>query len=365
MIIGGWRALRQYDIKLLLAYGTVSQLGFLIGHVRPRHPGGGAGRRRACSSRTPCSSRRCSWSSASSTTSTGTRDLRKLSGVGRAAAGASPGRPCWPPRRWPAVPPLLGFTAKEAAFEALIYLVAGGDGTGVPPLPAVSAAGPCWSRLGADRRVHPALPLGRVRQQARAYSPTEVAPSRSAFAAAPVILGAACLVGGFVGPALTRCSTPLRRPRGRWANEPRHRPVARLHRPAAMSAVAARRRRRCCSGSARSSPGPSPPSRRPSRPRALQAGDAGLDRFAVEVTAVTQRGSLPIYLGSIMLVLVVLPGVGAAAAAALAERRCAWDTPGQLLVGVDDGRRRGPRGDARAVGSRRSSWSGSPATARP
>ena len=30
MIIGGWRALRQYDIKLLLAYGTVSQLGFLI-----------------------------------------------------------------------------------------------------------------------------------------------------------------------------------------------------------------------------------------------------------------------------------------------------------------------------------------------
>ena len=29
MILGGWRALRQTDIKLLLAYGTVSQLGFL------------------------------------------------------------------------------------------------------------------------------------------------------------------------------------------------------------------------------------------------------------------------------------------------------------------------------------------------
>ncbi len=30
MIIGGWQALRQNDLKLLLAYGTVSQLGFLF-----------------------------------------------------------------------------------------------------------------------------------------------------------------------------------------------------------------------------------------------------------------------------------------------------------------------------------------------
>ena len=30
MVIGGWRALRQHDLKLLLAFGTVSQLGFLF-----------------------------------------------------------------------------------------------------------------------------------------------------------------------------------------------------------------------------------------------------------------------------------------------------------------------------------------------
>ncbi|WP_226996851.1 proton-conducting transporter membrane subunit [Tessaracoccus aquimaris] len=30
MILGGWRALRQTDLKLLLAYGTVSQLGFMV-----------------------------------------------------------------------------------------------------------------------------------------------------------------------------------------------------------------------------------------------------------------------------------------------------------------------------------------------
>lgn len=30
MVIGGWRAMRQHDLKLLLAYGTVSQLGFMM-----------------------------------------------------------------------------------------------------------------------------------------------------------------------------------------------------------------------------------------------------------------------------------------------------------------------------------------------
>lgn len=29
MLLGGWRALRLHDLKLVLAYGTVSQLGFL------------------------------------------------------------------------------------------------------------------------------------------------------------------------------------------------------------------------------------------------------------------------------------------------------------------------------------------------
>ena len=41
MVIGGWRALRQYDLKRLLAFGTVSQLGFLVvlfGAGHPRRP---------------------------------------------------------------------------------------------------------------------------------------------------------------------------------------------------------------------------------------------------------------------------------------------------------------------------------------
>ncbi len=68
MIAGGLRALRQHDLKLLLAFGTVSQLGFLFvligrGHGRrPRPPGA------CCWSPTPPSRPRCSWWSGSSTT---------------------------------------------------------------------------------------------------------------------------------------------------------------------------------------------------------------------------------------------------------------------------------------------------------
>ena len=44
MLVGGYRALRQTDLKLLLAFGTVSQLGFLMVLVGPA-PGAGRGRR--------------------------------------------------------------------------------------------------------------------------------------------------------------------------------------------------------------------------------------------------------------------------------------------------------------------------------
>ncbi len=43
LLIGGWRALKQHDLKLVLAYGTVSQLGFLILDHGPGQRERGAG----------------------------------------------------------------------------------------------------------------------------------------------------------------------------------------------------------------------------------------------------------------------------------------------------------------------------------
>jgi multicomponent Na+:H+ antiporter subunit A len=65
-----------------------------------------------------------------------------------------------------------------------------------------------------------------------------------------------------------------------------------------------------------------------------QAVMRGIDRSAVEVTARTQRGSLPIYLGTIMLVLVVLPGSVLLTLPAWPSSLRPWDTPGQVLVGA-------------------------------
>ncbi len=206
MILGGWRALRQNDIKLLLAYGTVSQLGFmvllcgfgtqatmlagiamLIGHALFKatlflivgvvdH-------------------------------STGTRDITQLTGVARklplvavvggVAAASMAG-----------LPPTLGFIAKESAFESLTYLTdAGGDGTGLTPLVAVLlvaavVAGSAltvayslrwWWGAFADKPGRSALDVHR--------------PS-GGFVLAPVLLGSACLIGGFLGGPLTALLTP-------------------------------------------------------------------------------------------------------------------------------------------------------------
>ncbi|MGW2179623.1 Na+/H+ antiporter subunit A [Streptomyces sp. NPDC001732] len=119
MLLGGWRALRLNDLKLVLAYGTVSQLGFLTLLA-------GAGTRdTALAAAAMILGHACFKAPLFLVTgivdhTAGTRDLRRLSGVGRALphvcavavlAAAS----------MAALPPLLGFAAKEAAFEALLH----------------------------------------------------------------------------------------------------------------------------------------------------------------------------------------------------------------------------------------------------
>ncbi|MEU5977607.1 Na+/H+ antiporter subunit A [Streptomyces sp. NPDC047315] len=119
MLLGGWRALRLGDLKLVLAYGTVSQLGFLTVLA-------GIGNRDAALAAAVLILAHALFKAPLFLVTgivdhaTGTRNLRRLSGVRRAlpwvaatavVAGAS----------MAALPPLLGFAAKEAAFEALLH----------------------------------------------------------------------------------------------------------------------------------------------------------------------------------------------------------------------------------------------------
>jgi len=118
MLVGGYRALRQKDIKLILAYGTVSQLGFLTMVV-------GLGTPEAALAGLALLLAHGLFKAALFLVvgiidhQTGTRDVRKLSGVFTssralgivAVLGAA---------SMAGLPPLAGFVAKESVFTAFV-----------------------------------------------------------------------------------------------------------------------------------------------------------------------------------------------------------------------------------------------------
>lgn len=137
MTLGGLRALRQKDLKLLLAYGTVSQLGFMILLV-------GLGTQTAALAGMGVVISHALFKSSLFLfvgiidQSAGTRDIDQLNGVfyrspvlAVAAALAA--------MSMAGLPPTIGFISKEAAFESLVYLVLGDAGV-VTPLAGMAFA---------------------------------------------------------------------------------------------------------------------------------------------------------------------------------------------------------------------------------
>ncbi|HEY4616198.1 MAG TPA: Na+/H+ antiporter subunit A [Citricoccus sp.] len=119
MLVGGWRALRQTDIKLILAYGTVSQLGFLM-------VANGLGNRDAAMAGLAMLVAHALFKAPLFMVvgiidhEAGTRDLARLSAIGRnhpwlfttalVCAASMAG-----------IPPLFGFVAKESVLESLVH----------------------------------------------------------------------------------------------------------------------------------------------------------------------------------------------------------------------------------------------------
>jgi multicomponent Na+:H+ antiporter subunit A len=331
MVLGGWQALRQTDIKLLLAYGTVSQLGFLLVVA-------GVGTRSAAFAALAMLVAHALFKAALFLTvgivdhSTGTRDLRKLSGVGREmpvvavaavlAAASMAG-----------VPPFLGFVAKESVLVALVDVAQKGDGTGM-----AGTAG--WLvvagvTLGSILTVAYAA---RFLWGAFATKPgvdaTPVHRPDAGLVVPPAVLAALSLALGFAGSAATQAVLPYAEQFPAGAHEPVLELWHGFGPPLVLSAVTLVvgillfLGRRPVNRFQRATAVPF------SAEKGYHWSMRALDRTAVEVTGKTQRGSVAIYLFVILLVVVLVPGAALVAARDEPMEFVWWDTPAQAVVGV-------------------------------
>jgi multicomponent Na+:H+ antiporter subunit A len=331
MLLGGWRALRQFDIKLLLAYGTVSQLGFLLVIVS-------IGTRSAALAGLTMLIAHALFKATLFMVvgivdrQAGTRDLRQLSGVGRAApvllgvaliAGAS----------MAGLPPLTGFVAKESVYSAFIDVARQGDGTGLEGL-----AG--WVVL-AGVVVGSALTVGYTARfvwgtfaDKPGVDRRELGTVPAGFLAAPVMFAAASLGLGFLSSTQTTLLAPYAAgfPVGAHSTE-----LALWHGPGpalALSAISLGAGllmfwKRASFAQLQSALG-----RGWSAERGYFRLIRLLDRTAVEVTGLTQRGSVATYLSVILVVVVLLPGSALVAAAGGPHHVIGWDNAGQAAVAV-------------------------------
>ncbi|GAA2632830.1 Na+/H+ antiporter subunit A [Dactylosporangium fulvum] len=317
MFLGGWAALRQFDLKLLLAYGTVSQLGLLMVLL-------GAGTRDTALAGVVMLLAHALFKSTLFLVVgivdhvSGTRDLRELSGLGRRApalavvAGLAAASMA-------GLPPVAGFVAKEAAVEAFLR----GDTVDRVVLAGVLLGSVLtvaytlrfvWGAFAAK----PGVPATAAR-----------APHR-AFLAPAMVLAAAGLAVGAFAPAVDRVLAPYADLYG-GGDAGYHLAVWHGFTPAlGLSALAV------AAGTGLFwllHHGRLRPVRLPFDGAAVYNRLIGAtDRLAVELTGATQRGSLPFYLGVILVMLVVLPGGALLAGMPWPQRYTLWESPLEAVV---------------------------------
>lgn len=332
MLLGGWRALRQNDIKLLLAYGTVSQLGFLLVVT-------GIGTRSAALAGLAMLIAHALFKAALFLVvgiidhNAGTRDLRKLSGVGRAMplvagaavlAGAS----------MAGVAPLTGFVAKEGVLAALIDVAGEGDGTGLSPLAGwtVLAGVVAGSALTAAYTLRF---LWGAFATKPGVEPTEVKPVPLPFAAPSVLLAGLSLLLGFLGAAETELLAPHAGafPEGVYDLELGLWHGLNLALGLSVLALAGGVVLFWWRGPfGRLQEAVSPPG---NAEHGYEATMRGLDRAAVEITGLTQRGSASIYLSVILVTVILVPGSALLAQTGWGDLDLTpWDNPVQAVVGL-------------------------------
>jgi multicomponent Na+:H+ antiporter subunit A len=307
MVVGGYRALRQHDLKLLLAFGTVSQLGFLFVVF-------GAGTPTAAKAGAAVLLAHALFKAALFLV-TGiidhqahTRDLRRLDGLGRhhpalAATGVAAAA------SMAGIPLCFGFVAKELALEAWVEgpFAAPGDAAVL----AVVVLGSMLTVAYSARFVWGAF-AGKAAVPGARAAGADVPPAAPAFLAPALVLAAAGVllgvVPGLAGTLVVDAAAALvpRAPGSLagatlklWHGLTPALGVSALVLAGGAALVAARRRVERFQTEA-----PSPGGAAIGYQRSLEL----LNRIADLTTGVLQNGSLPTYVAVVATSLVVVPG---------------------------------------------------------
>ena len=329
MVLAGWRAIREYDLKLILAFGTVSQLGLITVMV-------GSGGSEMMLAGLAMLFAHAMFKAALFMVvgiidhTTGTRDIRRLAWLGDrskalliiAAAGTA---------SMAALPPFFGFVAKEADLDTVLHSPTLGGAA--PFVLAGIVAGSVLTTvyslrfmLGAFGRKGLPQPSTRV---------TEMHRPKVTFLVPPAILAAAGLLFGlwpsWLNNILDDYADTVPNPAGYVSDYY----LALWHGfnlPLGLSALVLALGIAVYFGRARLPRVGFLPLA--NADRIYDAVLRGADVMSVRLTAVTQRGSIPATQSIILATLVLLPVTVLALGARDRPEFELWDSPPQAVVGL-------------------------------
>ncbi|MGO4613711.1 Na+/H+ antiporter subunit A [Nocardia sp. 2YAB30] len=348
MLLAGLRSLQVVDLKLVLAFGTVSQLGFLIVLVGMGTPGA------ALAGVTMIVAhalfKGCLFMVVGIIDhGAGTRDLRRLSGLGRRAPVLC-GTAILATLSMAGIPPLLGFVGKESALSAVLDAdvltgaarVAVAVGVVLGSMLTVGySVRFVWGAF-ADKQVagEPAPGITPVAhhpsEQPDATSTTADGrigwhPPGALFLGPPAILAVAGLAAGLMASRLDRAFAPY----AETLAGPLVSRLALWHGfgvPLALTVliIAAgillyRLRDRLVE---------SAHPRLGNADRAYDATLRAMDRLSLRMTGAVQRGSLPLSQATILVTLIILPSVLLALGSRTEVALRLWDSPLQVVIGA-------------------------------
>ncbi|MFC7787995.1 Na+/H+ antiporter subunit A [Microbacterium sp. MAHUQ-60] len=342
MLLGGIQAMRETDLKRILAFGTVSQLGFFAVVIGYGTPGaalaglalviGHALFKSALFLIVGVIDRQLS-----------TRDIGELSGVGRQAPVMATAA-FISIASMMGIAPTLGFVAKESTLAALLEDALHGEAWGWVALIGVivgavlTVAYGCRFLWGA---------FWRKKDASGAEMPrTEWPDPPVGFLASPIILAGLSIAAGIGAPALdvmlqgyARSVNPSSGPGASTDSgagvsaEPGHLALWHGFEPALFLSLGA-----VAVGIAVFILSIRTGWHGRSRMLRFTAADVyyltmrGVDRLSVLTTSITQRGSLPLYVGTIFVVLLAAEATALVAAAPEQMTLSPWHTPAQIVV---------------------------------